>query len=67
LNQRKAALRRLKAARFPAHKLLDEFDFPSRPSVNKPLVLELVKCEYLDKRENILLVPKLWQQRLGRA
>ena len=54
--ERKAALRRLKAARFPAHKLLDEFDFPSRPSVNKPLVLELVKGEYLDKRENILLV-----------
>ena len=54
--ERKAALRRLKAARFPAHKLLDEFDFHTRPSVNKPLVLELVKGEYLDKRENILLV-----------
>jgi DNA replication protein DnaC len=53
--ERKAALRRLKAARFPAHKLLDDFDFQARPSV-KPLVLELVKGEYLDKRENILLV-----------
>ena len=28
----------------------------ARPSVNKPLVLELVKGEYLDQRENILLV-----------
>ena len=54
--ERKAALRRLKAALFPAHKLLDEFDVHSRPSINKPLVLELVKGEYLDKRENILLV-----------
>ncbi len=54
--ERKAAERRLKAARFPAHKLLDEFDFAARPSVNKPLMLELVKGEYLDKRENILLV-----------
>ena len=54
--ERKAAERRLKAARFPAHKLLDEFDFSARPSVNKPLVLELVKGEYLDKRENMLLV-----------
>src|SRR3954465_10140934 len=54
--ERKAAERRLKAARFPAHKLLNEFDFQARPSVNKPLVLELVKGEYLDKRENVLFV-----------
>jgi IstB-like ATP binding protein len=54
--ERKAAERRLKMARFPSHKLLDEFDFQARPSINKPLVLELVKGEYLDKRENILLV-----------
>jgi len=54
--ERKAAERRLKAARFPAHKLLDEFDFTARPSVNKPLVLELMKGEYLDRRENLLLV-----------
>jgi DNA replication protein DnaC len=54
--ERKAAERRLKVARFPAHKLLDEFDFAARPSINKPLLLELIKGEYLDKRENILLV-----------
>ena len=48
--ERKAAERRLKAARFPATKLLDEFDFTARPSVNKPQVLELVKGEYLDRR-----------------
>jgi DNA replication protein DnaC len=54
--ERKAAERRLKSARFPAHKLLDEFDFSARPSINKPLLLQLVKGDYLDKRENILLV-----------
>jgi DNA replication protein DnaC len=54
--ERKAAERRLKAARFPAAKLLDEFDFSARPSVNKPLMLELLQGEYLDRRENILLV-----------
>jgi DNA replication protein DnaC len=54
--ERKSAERRLKAARFPAHKLLDEFDFAARPSVNKLLVLELVKGEYLDRRENVLFV-----------
>ena len=52
----RAAERRLKAARFPSHKTLDTFDFKARPSVKKPLVLELVKGEYLDRRENLLLV-----------
>ena len=54
--ERKAAERRLKAARFPACKQLDEFDFAARPSVNKPQLLELVKGDYLDRRENVLLV-----------
>lgn len=54
--EQKAAQRRLKAARFPAAKLLDEFDFTARPSVNKPLVLDLVRGDYVARRENILLV-----------
>jgi DNA replication protein DnaC len=54
--EQKAAQRRLKAARFPAAKLLDEFDFAARPSVNKPLVLDLVRGDYIARRENILLV-----------
>jgi DNA replication protein DnaC len=52
----KAAERRRKAARLPATKMLDEFDFAARPSVNEPQVHELVKEKYLDRRENILLV-----------
>jgi DNA replication protein DnaC len=54
--ERKAAERRLKAARFPTAKLLDEFDFTARPSVNKPLVIDLVRGDYVTRRENILLV-----------
>jgi DNA replication protein DnaC len=54
--ERKAAERRLKAARFPTHKLLDDFDFQDRPSVNKPLLLQLIQGDYLDQRENILVV-----------
>lgn len=54
--ERKAAERRLKAARFPATKLLDEFDFATRPSVNKPLLLQLLQGDYLEARENVLFV-----------
>lgn len=52
----RAAQRRLKAARFPNIKTLESFDFAARPSVNKTLVLELMRGDYIDKRENILLV-----------
>ena len=54
--ERKAAERRLKAARFPAPKTLDEFDFAARPSVNKPLLLDLARGDYLTRRENVLFV-----------
>ena len=54
--ERRAAERRLKAAKFPTHKTLETFDFKSQPSINKVLVTQLMRGEYIDKRENILLV-----------
>jgi DNA replication protein DnaC len=54
--ERRAADRRLKAAGFPNHKTLDSFDFKAQPSLNKLLVSELMRGEYIDKRENILVV-----------
>jgi len=54
--ERKAAARRLKAARFPAHKTMDTFDFAAQPSVNKVLIGELLRCEFIDKRDNVLLI-----------
>jgi DNA replication protein DnaC len=54
--ERRAASRRLKAARFPTVKTLEAFDFAAAPSVNKSLILELLRCEYIDRRENVLLI-----------
>jgi DNA replication protein DnaC len=54
--EKRAAERRVKAARFPTIKTLETFDFSSRPSVNKVLIAELMRCEYIDKKENILMV-----------
>ena len=50
--------RRIRAARFPAVKSLDTFDFLAIPSVNKALVMELARCEYIESRENIIAVGK---------
>ena len=46
--------RRVRAARFPAVKTLDTFDFPSIPSVNKTLVMQLARCEYIERKENVI-------------
>ena len=48
--------RRIRAARFPAVKSLDTFDFLAIPSMNKALVLELARCEYIEHRENVIAV-----------
>jgi DNA replication protein DnaC len=46
--------RRIRAARFPAVKSLDSYDFTALPSLNKALVLELARCEYLVRHENVI-------------
>ena len=48
--------RRIRAARLPEAKSLDTFDFPAIPSVNKALVVELARCEYVQRRENVIAV-----------
>jgi DNA replication protein DnaC len=54
--EKRAAERRLKAAKFPTIKTLESFDFTARPSVNKVLISELARCEFIDKRENVLFI-----------
>lgn len=52
--ERRATERRIKQARFPVVKSLDSFDFLAIPSLNKLLVLELARGEFIDRRECVL-------------
>ena len=54
--ERRAAQRRLKAAKFPNYKTLEDFDFEVQPSLNRVLIAELTRCEYIDRRETVILV-----------
>jgi DNA replication protein DnaC len=54
--ERRATERRIKEAQFPVLKTIETFDFAAQPSINEALVRELLRGEYLQKRENILLV-----------
>ena len=52
--ERRTIERRIKAANFPAVKSLDSFDFKAIPKLNKMQVLELARCDWIERRENVI-------------
>ena len=52
--ERRLVDRRIRAAKFPAVKSLDTFNFLSLPTLNKMLVLELARSEYVIRNENVI-------------
>jgi len=52
--ERRMIERRIKAAKFPSTKSLDSFDFKIMPSLNKPLTMDLARCDYVDRHQNII-------------
>ena len=47
---------RIRAARFPARKTLEEFDFSFARSLKKAAVLHLAQLDFLHARENVVLL-----------
>ena len=52
--ERRQTERRIRQARFPVVKSLESFDFETIPPLNKPLVLELARGEWIQKHENVI-------------
>lgn len=52
--ERRRVERRIKAAKFPATKSLGSFDFKAIPKLNKIQVLELARCDWIERRENVI-------------
>ena len=46
--ERRMVERRVKAAKFPAPKSLDSFDFQAIPALNKARVLDLARCGWIE-------------------
>jgi DNA replication protein DnaC len=51
---RRKVERRIKAAKFPVVKSIDSFDFTAIAKLNKMQVLELARCEWIERRENVI-------------
>ena len=54
--EKRSTERRLKSARFPNLKSLDGFDFAAQPSLNRLLVAELLRCEFVERRESVIFL-----------
>ena len=52
--ERRATERRIRQAKFEVVKSLDSFDFLAIVSLNKALVLDLARCEFIERKENVL-------------
>jgi DNA replication protein DnaC len=67
--ERNQQAQRIKLARFPVLKDLTNFDFACLPNLNKQLVLDLARGEYIQKIEPILMVgnPGLGKTHLATA
>ena len=46
---------RIKQAGFPVQKDFDSYDFTAQPSLNRALIVELSRCEFIDRRESVIL------------
>ena len=54
--ERRLVERRIRQAGFPVVKQLESFDFKAIPTLNKMLVLDLARGDYIDRRENVILL-----------
>jgi len=52
--ERRMVERRIRQAKFPQVKSLDTLDFTAQPSLNKALVLELARGDWLTRRSNVV-------------
>lgn len=54
--ENKGLMKRLKAAHFPVPKTLEDFDFDFQPRLDVKLVKSLASCDFVEKKENVILV-----------
>lgn len=52
----KGLMKRIKAARFPVPKTLEEFNFDFQPKLDVKLVKTLASCEFVERNETVIFV-----------
>ena len=52
----KGLMKRIKAARFPLQKSLEEFDWDFQPKLDVKLVKTLASCDFVEAKDNVILI-----------
>jgi len=52
--------RRRTKSNLPYDKTLDDYDFNFQPTLNKKLIFDLATCNFIEKKENIILIWQPW-------
>ncbi len=52
----KALMKRIKAARFPVSKTLEEFSFKFQPKLDVKLIKTLATCQFIERKENVIFI-----------
>lgn len=52
----KGLMKRVKSARFPLAKSLEEFNFDFQPKLDVKLIKTLAACDFVERRENVIFV-----------
>ena len=55
--ERRATERRIRQAKFDVVKSLDTFEFLAIPSLNKAMVLDLARCEFIERKVAVGSIP----------
>ena len=58
--QQESLKRRIKRARFPIIKRLDDFDYQFQPSINQQQIAEFATMSFLGNQENIIFIGMVW-------
>ena len=51
-----AILRRIHAAKFPAPKTLETFDFDAQPTLKKKQILQMSECHFITEKSNVIFL-----------
>ncbi len=52
----KGLMKRIKAARFPITKTLEDFDFAFQPKLDVKMIKDLASCDFVERKENVIFV-----------
>lgn len=56
MRQENSFKKRYHQAKLPVHKTMEEFDFSFQPSIDKKLINDLLTCQFIEEKQNVVFI-----------